>query len=46
MHSIHAHRALNKHKTVLQIWKIATKGFGTSVEYRPIRSVLVANRGK
>ncbi|XP_024881276.1 pyruvate carboxylase, mitochondrial isoform X1 [Temnothorax curvispinosus] len=46
MHSIRAHRALNKHKTVLQIWKIATKGFGTNVEYRPIRSVLVANRGE
>ncbi|XP_077260716.1 pyruvate carboxylase isoform X1 [Temnothorax americanus] len=46
MHSIRAHRALNKHKIVLQIWKIATKGFGTNVEYRPIRSVLVANRGE
>lgn len=41
-----AHRALNKHKTVLQIWKIATRCFGTNVEYRPIRSVLVANRGE
>ncbi|XP_011873206.1 PREDICTED: pyruvate carboxylase, mitochondrial isoform X1 [Vollenhovia emeryi] len=46
MHSIRAHRALNKHKTVLQIWKIVAKGFGTNVEYKPIRSVLVANRGE
>ncbi|KAL0123604.1 hypothetical protein PUN28_005844 [Cardiocondyla obscurior] len=46
MHSIRAHRALNKHKIVLQIWKIASKSFGTDVEYRPIRSVLVANRGE
>ncbi|KYN42091.1 Pyruvate carboxylase, mitochondrial [Trachymyrmex septentrionalis] len=46
MHSMRAHRALNKHKTVLQIWKIATRYFSTDVEYKPIRSVLVANRGE
>ncbi|XP_011629850.1 pyruvate carboxylase, mitochondrial isoform X2 [Pogonomyrmex barbatus] len=46
MHSMRAHRALNKHKTALQIWKIAMRCFGTDVEYRPIRSVLVANRGE
>ncbi|KYQ59246.1 Pyruvate carboxylase, mitochondrial [Trachymyrmex zeteki] len=46
MHSMRAHRALNKHKTVLQIWKIATRCFSTDIEYRPIRSVLVANRGE
>ncbi|KYN04312.1 PREDICTED: pyruvate carboxylase, mitochondrial isoform X1 [Cyphomyrmex costatus] len=46
MHSMRAHRALNKHKTVLQLWKITTRYFSTDVEYRPIRSVLVANRGE
>ncbi|XP_014471829.1 PREDICTED: pyruvate carboxylase, mitochondrial isoform X3 [Dinoponera quadriceps] len=46
MQSMRAHRVLNKHKSVLQIWKIATRSFGTDVEYRPIRSVLVANRGE
>ncbi|XP_011697909.1 PREDICTED: pyruvate carboxylase, mitochondrial isoform X2 [Wasmannia auropunctata] len=46
MHSIRAHRVLNKRKTVLQVWKIAGRCFGTDVEYRPIRSVLVANRGE
>ncbi|XP_012218527.1 pyruvate carboxylase, mitochondrial isoform X2 [Linepithema humile] len=46
MHSIRAHQALSKHRSALHIWKIATKYFGTDVEYRPIRSVLVANRGE
>ncbi|XP_011334874.1 pyruvate carboxylase, mitochondrial isoform X2 [Ooceraea biroi] len=46
MHSIRAYQALNKHRTALQIWKIAARSFGTDVEYKPIRSVLVANRGE
>ncbi|XP_020279245.1 pyruvate carboxylase, mitochondrial isoform X2 [Pseudomyrmex gracilis] len=46
MHSMRAHRALCKHKTALRIWKIATSSFSTDVEFKPIRSVLVANRGE
>ncbi|XP_011265325.1 pyruvate carboxylase, mitochondrial isoform X2 [Camponotus floridanus] len=46
MHSIRAHHSLSKHRSVLQIWKIAARHFATDVEYRPIRSVLVANRGE
>ncbi|KAL6442819.1 hypothetical protein ACFW04_002706 [Cataglyphis niger] len=46
MHSIRAHQSLNKHRSALQIWKIAARYFAADVEYRPIRSVLVANRGE
>ncbi|CAL1680741.1 unnamed protein product [Lasius platythorax] len=46
MHSIRAHQSLSKHRSALQILKIATRYFAADVEFRPIRSVLVANRGE
>ncbi|XP_043262765.1 pyruvate carboxylase, mitochondrial isoform X1 [Colletes gigas] len=46
MHSTRAKIALVRHRNVLQVYKIASRFFGTDVQYKPIRSVLVANRGE
>ena len=46
MQSSRARYALAKHRNVLQVYKIAKKCFATDVQYKPIRSVLVANRGE
>lgn len=46
MQSINAHRALFRHKTVLQAWKLGKNFYASDVQYKPIRSVLVANRGE
>lgn len=45
MHSSRARYSLVKYKNVLQVYKVA-RCFGTDVQYKPIRSVLVANRGE
>uniref|UniRef100_A0A1B0CVI4 Pyruvate carboxylase n=2 Tax=Lutzomyia longipalpis TaxID=7200 RepID=A0A1B0CVI4_LUTLO len=41
-------RALERMQRVskVKIWSIARNGYSTKVEYKPIRSVLVANRGE
>ncbi|XP_046749962.1 pyruvate carboxylase, mitochondrial isoform X2 [Diprion similis] len=41
-----ATRALSRHRVILQTWNVAKNNFATDVEYKPIRSVLVANRGE
>ncbi|XP_012257036.2 pyruvate carboxylase, mitochondrial isoform X2 [Athalia rosae] len=43
-----ASSALSRHRVILQSWNVANnkKNFATDVEYKPIRSVLVANRGE
>ncbi|XP_012284671.1 pyruvate carboxylase, mitochondrial isoform X2 [Orussus abietinus] len=47
MYSVHkAGKPLARHRVTLQVWKVATKNFGTDVQYKPIRKVLVANRGE
>ncbi|XP_076758932.1 pyruvate carboxylase isoform X2 [Xylocopa sonorina] len=46
MHSTRAKVALVRHRSVLQVYKVARRCFGTDVQYKPIRSVLVANRGE
>ena len=41
-----AGRALTKQRLTLQVLNVNGKNnFGTDVQYKPIRSVLVANRG-
>lgn len=47
MYSIRkANRVLSRHRETLQILSVSQKNFSTDVEYKPIRSVLVANRGE
>ncbi|XP_015432158.1 PREDICTED: pyruvate carboxylase, mitochondrial-like, partial [Dufourea novaeangliae] len=46
MHSLQARFALMKYRNVLQVYKVSSRCFSTDVEYKPIRSVLVANRGE
>ncbi|KAK9308082.1 hypothetical protein QLX08_001804 [Tetragonisca angustula] len=46
MHSSRVRYSLVKHRNVLQVYKVARRCFGTDVQYKPIRSVLVANRGE
>ncbi|XP_014600719.1 PREDICTED: pyruvate carboxylase, mitochondrial isoform X2 [Polistes canadensis] len=47
MQSIRAQRALLRHKTILRTWTVVSKKlFAKDVQYKPIRSVLVANRGE
>ncbi|XP_015171576.1 PREDICTED: pyruvate carboxylase, mitochondrial isoform X2 [Polistes dominula] len=47
MQSIRAQRALLRHKTILRTWTVVNKKlFANDVQYKPIRSVLVANRGE
>ncbi|XP_026668283.1 pyruvate carboxylase, mitochondrial-like [Ceratina calcarata] len=47
MHSLrNAKIALVRHRNILQTYDVARKSFGTDVQYKPIRSVLVANRGE
>ncbi|XP_043495901.1 pyruvate carboxylase, mitochondrial isoform X2 [Polistes fuscatus] len=47
MQSIRAQRALLRHKTILRTWTVVSKKlFANDVQYKPIRSVLVANRGE
>ncbi|XP_034178667.1 pyruvate carboxylase isoform X1 [Osmia lignaria lignaria] len=46
MHSSRARYSLIRYRNVLHVYKVATRNFGTDVQYKPIRSVLVANRGE
>ena len=46
MHSSRARSALARHRNVLQVYNVAARFFATDVQYKPIRSVLVANRGE
>ncbi|KAK2575047.1 hypothetical protein KPH14_008788 [Odynerus spinipes] len=43
---VRAQRALFRHKTILQVWRFDAKFYASDVQYKPIRSVLVANRGE
>lgn len=46
MYSIRkANKILVRRRCTLRIWK-PQNNFGTDVEFKPIRSVLVANRGE
>ncbi|XP_035732054.1 pyruvate carboxylase, mitochondrial-like isoform X1 [Vespa mandarinia] len=46
MQSIRAQQVLSKHKTILHTWRVSKNLFASDVQYKPIRSVLVANRGE
>ncbi|XP_003704283.1 pyruvate carboxylase isoform X1 [Megachile rotundata] len=46
MHSSRARHSLMRYRNVLQVYKVSSRNFGTDVQYKPIRSVLVANRGE
>ncbi|XP_066583302.1 pyruvate carboxylase, mitochondrial isoform X2 [Prorops nasuta] len=46
MYFTRASKALTRHRSTLQIRKVASRAFGTDVQYKPIRKVLVANRGE
>ncbi|XP_078037342.1 pyruvate carboxylase isoform X2 [Augochlora pura] len=46
MQSARAKDALTRHRSVLQVYQIASRLFATDVQFKPIRSVLVANRGE
>lgn len=46
MYAAHrAGKALARQRIILQVLNVSGKNFGTDVQYKPIRSVLVANRG-
>ncbi|XP_033326384.2 pyruvate carboxylase isoform X2 [Megalopta genalis] len=46
MQSARAKHALIRHRNVLQVYQIASRLFASDVQFKPIRSVLVANRGE
>ncbi|XP_076240366.1 pyruvate carboxylase isoform X3 [Calliopsis andreniformis] len=46
MYPSRARSALVKQRNVLQVYQVASRLFATDVQYKPIRSVLVANRGE
>ncbi|XP_058790854.1 pyruvate carboxylase, mitochondrial [Phymastichus coffea] len=47
MYSIRkANKMLARRRVTLRFWNAPSSSFGTDVEYKPIRSVLVANRGE
>lgn len=47
MYSVYrANKMLARRTEKLRFWKLSTLKFGTDIEYKPIRSVLVANRGE
>lgn len=47
MYSIRkANKMMARRRVTLRFWNSSNKNFGTDVEYKPIRSVLVANRGE